>query len=57
MSGGIARLHGNDELVDIWVRPYEADDVLQAVIAKFPGLLAGAHDASPGARSHEEPEE
>jgi hypothetical protein len=57
MSGGIFRVRGNDELVEIRESRYEADDVLQALIAKFPSPLAGAHDASPGACSHEEPEE
>jgi hypothetical protein len=41
MSGGIYLLRGDDELVEMREAPYEAEDVLQALIAKFPSLLAG----------------
>jgi hypothetical protein len=41
MSGGIYLLRGEDELVEMRESPYEAEDVLQALIAKFPSLLAG----------------
>ena len=40
MSGGIFLMRG-DELVEMRESPYEAEDVLQALIAKFPSLLAG----------------
>lgn len=41
VSGGIFLLRGNDELVEMRESPYEAEDVLQALIARFPSLLAG----------------
>lgn len=41
MSGGIYLLRGDDELVEMRETPYEAEDVLQQLIAKFPSLLAG----------------
>jgi hypothetical protein len=41
MSGGIFLVRGDDELVEMRESRYEAEDVLQALIAKFPSLLAG----------------
>jgi hypothetical protein len=41
MSGGIFLVRGDDELVEMRETPYEAEDVLQQLIAKFPSLLAG----------------
>jgi hypothetical protein len=41
VSGGIYLLRGDDELVEMRESPYEAEDVLQALIARFPSLLAG----------------
>lgn len=41
MSGGIFLLRGDEELVEMLESPYEAEEVLQALIAKFPTLLAG----------------
>lgn len=41
MSGGIYLMRGDDELVEMRETPYEAEDVLQQLIAKFPSLLAG----------------
>src|SRR6478672_3858051 len=41
MSGGIYLVRGDDELVEMRETPYEAEDVLQQLIAKFPSLLAG----------------
>ncbi|MBV9193893.1 MAG: hypothetical protein JO168_07075 [Solirubrobacterales bacterium] len=41
MSGGIFLLRGDDELVEMRESPYEAEEVLQALIARFPSLLAG----------------
>jgi hypothetical protein len=41
VGGGIFLLRGNDELLEMRESPYEAEDVLQALIAKFPSLLAG----------------
>ena len=40
VSGGIFLLRGEDELVEMRESPYEAEDVLQALIARFPSLLA-----------------
>jgi hypothetical protein len=41
VSGGIFLLRGADELVEMRESPYEAEEVLQALIAKFPTLLSG----------------
>jgi hypothetical protein len=41
VSGGIYLVRGEDELVELRETPYEAEDVLQQLIAKFPSLLAG----------------
>jgi hypothetical protein len=41
VTGGIYLLRGDDELVEMRESPYEAEDVLQALIARFPNLLAG----------------
>jgi hypothetical protein len=41
VSGGIYLVRGDDELVEMRETPYEAEDVLQQLIAKFPSLLAG----------------
>jgi hypothetical protein len=41
MNGGIFLLRGEDELVEMREAPYEAEEVLQALIARFPSLLAG----------------
>lgn len=41
MSGGIYLLRGEDELVEMAEQPYDSEDILQALIARFPSLLAG----------------
>ena len=41
VDGGIFLLRGEDELVEMRESPYEAEDVLQALIARFPSLLGG----------------
>ena len=41
MTGGIFLLRDDDELIALRESPYEAETVLQALIAKFPNLLAG----------------
>ena len=41
MSGGIYLVRGGDELVEMRETPYEAEDVLQTLLAKFPSLLSG----------------
>src|SRR3954454_3743989 len=41
MSGGIFLLRGENELVEMLERPYDSEDILQDLIARFPSLLAG----------------
>jgi len=41
MSGGIFLLCGDDDLVEMTEQPYDSEDILQALIARFPSLLAG----------------
>lgn len=41
--------HG-DELVELVEQPYEAEDVLQRLLADYPNLLAGAEDTEPRKR-------
>jgi hypothetical protein len=41
MAGGIFLLRGDDDLVEMTEAPYDSEDVLQALIARYPGLLAG----------------
>ena len=41
MSGGIYLLRGEDELLEMTEQPYDSEEILQALIAKFPSLLAG----------------
>jgi hypothetical protein len=41
MGRGIFLLRDGDDLVELTETPYEAEDVLQALIARFPSLLAG----------------
>ena len=41
MSGGIFLLRGEDNLVRMTEAPYDSEDVLQELLAKFPDLLAG----------------
>lgn len=41
MSGGIYLLRGEDELLEMIEQRYDSEEILQALIAKFPSLLAG----------------
>jgi hypothetical protein len=41
VSGGIFLLRGEDDFVPMAEAPYDSEDVLQALLAKFPDLLAG----------------
>ena len=50
MSGGIFLLRGGDELVPMTEAPYDTEDVLQELLAKFPDLLAGDQFAGADAR-------
>jgi hypothetical protein len=43
---GIFLLRGEDELVELRPRPYASEEMLQALIARFPNLLAGDQAAS-----------
>ncbi|MGA6948040.1 MAG: hypothetical protein WBZ00_09830, partial [Solirubrobacterales bacterium] len=40
MSGGVFLLRGEDDLVPMAEAPYDSEDVLQGLLAKFPDLLA-----------------
>ena len=47
MSGeGIFLLRGEDELVELRAMPYASEEILQALIARFPNLLAGDQPGS-----------
>jgi hypothetical protein len=35
MSGGIFLLRGDDDLVEMTEQPYDSEDILQALIARF----------------------
>jgi hypothetical protein len=50
MSGGIFLLRGEDDLVPMTEAPYDTEDVLQELLAKFPDLLAGDQLAGADAR-------
>jgi hypothetical protein len=50
VSGGIFLLRGEDELVELRETPHEAEEVLQALLAKFPSLLAGGREVDEAAR-------
>jgi hypothetical protein len=41
MSGGIFLVRDNDELVEMTEQPYNSEDILQELLAKYPNLLAG----------------
>lgn len=41
MSGGIFLLRGEDDLVEMTETPYDSEEVLQSLLAKYPSLLAG----------------
>jgi hypothetical protein len=46
VSGGVYLLRGEDDLVPMTEAPYDSEDVLQRLLAKFPDLLAGDQLAS-----------
>jgi len=50
VSGGIYLLRGEDELLEMVEQPYDTEDILQALIAKFPSLLAGDQFGESGPR-------
>jgi len=50
VSGGIYLLRGEDELLAMVEQPYDTEDILQALIAKFPSLLAGDQFGESGPR-------
>jgi hypothetical protein len=41
MSGNIYLIEKNDELVEMNEQPYDSEDLLQELLAKYPNLLAG----------------
>ena len=41
MSGGIYLVQGNGDLVEMSEQPYNSEDILQELLAKYPNLLAG----------------
>ena len=41
MTPGIFLLRGDDDLVEMIERPYDSEDVLQALLERYPSLLAG----------------
>jgi len=50
VSGGIFLLRGGDDLVPMTEAPYDSEDVLQELLARFPDLLAGDQLAGGEAR-------
>jgi hypothetical protein len=50
VSGSIFLLRGEDDLVPMSEGPYDSEDVLQELLAKFPDLLAGDQLAGGEAR-------
>ena len=50
VSGDIFLLRGEDDLVPMAEAPYDSEDVLQELLAKFPDLLAGDQLAGTDAR-------
>src|ERR1700716_3634934 len=41
MSGGIFLIQSGGELVEMKEQPYDSEEVLQELLAKYPNLLAG----------------
>jgi len=41
VSGNIYLIRGNDELVEMSEQPYDSEDLLQQLLARYPDLLAG----------------
>lgn len=41
MGGGIYLIQGDEQLVEMAEEPYDSEDLLQALLAKYPSLLAG----------------
>jgi hypothetical protein len=41
MNGGIFLIQSGGELVEMKEHPYDTEDVLQELLAKYPNLLAG----------------
>lgn len=41
MSGGIYLIQADEQLVEMLEQPYDSEDILQALLAKYPSLLAG----------------
>ena len=41
MNGGVFIIQANGELIEMREQPYDLEDVLQTLLAKYPNLLAG----------------
>jgi hypothetical protein len=41
MMGGVFVLRENDTLIEMVEKPYDSEDLLQELLAKYPNLLAG----------------
>jgi hypothetical protein len=41
VGGGIFLIRGDEQLVEMTEQPYDSEDLLQALLAKYPSLLAG----------------
>src|SRR4051794_13829030 len=41
MGGGIYVIQGDEQLVEMMEEPYDSEDLLQMLLAKYPSLLAG----------------
>jgi hypothetical protein len=41
VGGGIFLIQGDEQLVEMTEQPYDSEDLLQALLAKYPSLLAG----------------
>lgn len=48
MRGGIYLIQGGDQLVELTEQPYDSEDLLQRLLARYPHLLAGKQ-INPGA--------
>jgi hypothetical protein len=50
VGGGIYLIQADEQLVEMVEQPYDSEDVLQTLLAKYPNLLAGDQPGSTGRR-------
>ncbi len=50
MNPGIFLIQDNDELVEMNEQAYDSENLLQALLAKYPSLLAGSQNGRQGAK-------